>query len=293
MWVPPREVRDLRELVAHRHRLIRQRSQARNRLHAVLLAYPSVPPLGDPFAQKNRAWWAELAIPRTAQLRVQHRVSLLQSMAPLITQVEDELIALSATERWHTLSSLVIQLPGFGVLSAMVVLSAIGTITRFPSAKHLVGYSGLGAGIYASGKITRTKAITKQGRRELRAVLVEAAWTAVEYSPFWKEQFARLSVRLGKKKAIVAIARRLLVCIWHVLAKAETDRHAVPAAVGRKLLKWGDKLRTVGRQNLSRKAFVRAELSRLGYPETDPGTDTAPADVADLSPPAAHPPTSA
>lgn len=290
VWVPPREVRDLRELVAHRRRLIRQRTQARNRLHAVLLAYHLVPPLGDPFAQKNRAWWASLAIPRSVSLRVQHEVSLLQSLAPLIAQVEDELIALSTTDRWHTMSALLIQLPGFGVLSTMVVLSAIGTIARFPSAKHLVGYSGLGAGIYASGKVTRTKTITKQGRRELRAVLVEAAWTAVDHSPFWKDQFARLSVRLGKKKAIVAIARRLLVAIWHVLTKAEADRNAVQAAVGRKLLKWGDKLRAAGRHSLSRKAFVRAELSRLGYPENNHTADSVPGDmVANLSPPAAHP----
>lgn len=59
----------------------------------------------------------------------------------------------------------------------------MGDITRFPSAKKLVGYSGLGASVHASGQTQRTGPITTQGRRELRTVLVEAAWTAVDHHP--------------------------------------------------------------------------------------------------------------
>jgi transposase len=101
-----------------------------------------------------------------------------------------------------------LQLPGIGLITAMTILSAIGQIERFPTAKKLVGYAGLGAKVHPSGQTHRTGGITKQGRRELRRVLIEAAWTAVRYDQHWHEQFERLAYRIGAQKAIVAIARK-------------------------------------------------------------------------------------
>jgi transposase len=106
------------------------------------------------------------------------------------------------------------QIPGFGLITSMTAFAAIGDITRFASAKKLVGYSGLGASVHASGQTYRTGQVTKQGRRELRGALVEAAWRAVQTHPHWHEQFERLAGRLGRQKAIVAIARKLLVVVW-------------------------------------------------------------------------------
>ena len=98
----------------------------------------------------------------------------------------------------------------------MTVLSAIGDIERFPTAKKLVGYAGLGARIHASGQTHKSGGITKQGRKELRTVLIEAAWITIRYDRHWQGQFERLAHRIGRHKAIVAIARKLLVVIWIV-----------------------------------------------------------------------------
>ncbi|WP_075164130.1 IS110 family transposase [Ktedonobacter racemifer] len=98
----------------------------------------------------------------------------------------------------------------------------------------------------------------------MRAALVEAAWMAVEHHPHWKDQFERLAMRIGKKKAIVAIARKLLVIIWHVLSKQEADRHADQAMVTRAIMEWARNKSTATRQGLSRVEFVRRELDRLG-----------------------------
>jgi transposase len=92
-----------------------------------------------------------------------------------------------------------VQLPGLGILSVMSVLAAIGDITRFPSAKHLVGYAGLGASVHDSGETHRGGRITKEGRSDLRGVMVEAAWVAVEHHPHWKAQFERLAKRIGNE----------------------------------------------------------------------------------------------
>jgi transposase len=264
VWVPPRPVRELRALVAQRARLIRQRTQVRNRLHAILLAHHYVPPEGDPFALAQRTWWLSLALNASERLQVRQDFALLTSLTPLIAELDAALVSVSQQAPWAEQVPYVLQLPGFKVHNALVLLAAIGEIGRFPTPKQLVGYSGLGASVHRSGQVAYTGRITKQGRRELRRVLVEAAWSAVDCHPYWKAQFARLQGRLGANKAIVAIARKLLVAIWHVLTRQEADAHAEVALVARKLLRRAWELKAVGRGGQSAGAWVRQELERLG-----------------------------
>jgi hypothetical protein len=157
-----------------------------------------------------------------------------------------------------------VQVPGIGVLTARVSLAASGEITRFPSAKKLVGSRGLGASIHASGQTERTGAIPKESCREIRTSLVEAAWAAVASHPHWRAVLQRLSTCIGKRKAIRAIARTWLVVIWHVLTDHVADLHADREATARKQLRWGGRNRTATRQELSRSAFVRRQLEVLG-----------------------------
>ena len=131
-----------------------------------------------------------------------------------------------------------IQLPGFGLLTTMTLLAAIGDVTRFESAKPLVGYAGLGASVHDSGNTHRTGRITKSGRREIRWALVEAAWAAVEGFPYWKERYERLSGRMHPNQAIVAIAHHLLIAVWHVLTEQAADKQADPKRVAVKLMRW-------------------------------------------------------
>ena len=145
----------------------------------------------------------------------------------------------------------------------MTVLAAIGDITRFSSAKELVGYAGLGAGVHDSGQTHQGKGITKQGRRELRKVLVESAWAAVNSHPYWKTQFARLERRKPKSKAIVAIARHLLIAVFHVLTERAADKNAIPEMVACKLMVWSWKLSDQERSGLSSRQFIRYHLMRL------------------------------
>ncbi|OJV88200.1 MAG: hypothetical protein BGO39_08390 [Chloroflexi bacterium 54-19] len=264
VWVPPHHVRELRALVAHRKRLISQRTQARNRLHAVLHRHNLVPPKATPFAACYREWWLELKLDPCEKLRVRQDLTLLDTLGPLITEVETELIQLSQATEWAEAATYLVQLPGLGIVSAMIILSAIGDITRFAAAEKLVGYAGLGASVHSSGQTHQTGGITKEGRRELRTALVESAWSAVEHHPHWKARFDKLAGRMGKKKAIVAIARKLLVTVWHVLFKREVDRQAVPEKVALKLIIWSRKLKPEGRHGQSTAEFVRSRLDRLG-----------------------------
>jgi hypothetical protein len=156
-----------------------------------------------------------------------------------------------------------IQLPGFGLLTTMTVLGAIGTIERFAEDKKLVGYAGLGARVHDSGKTHKGGGITKQGRRDLRSALIEAAWAATRSSKYWQGEFDPLARRIDNEKAIVAIARRLLVTAWHVLTKKEADRFANPEKVAAKFMSWSWKLDDHLRGGLSTPQFVRSHLMRL------------------------------
>jgi hypothetical protein len=160
------------------------------------------------------------------------------------------------------------QLPGLGLIGALVpakagMLAAIGDVTRFASAKKLVGYAGLGASVHDSGLTHRTGRITKSGRRDLRHVLVEAAWAAVEHHPYWKAEFVRLSRRMAENKAVVAVARRLLVAIWHVLTEQTADKHADEKMVATKLMRWSWELSDEQRGGLTTRQFIRYHLMRL------------------------------
>jgi hypothetical protein len=144
----------------------------------------------------------------------------------------------------------------------------VRVITRFPTSKKLVGYSGLGGSIHDSGLTHFGGHITKQGRKELRWVLVEAAWIAVEHHPFWKQEFCKLTHRMKSNKAIVAIARRLLVVIWHVMTERVADRKAVPDMVAFKLMVWSWKLNDLQRGGLTSRQFIRYQLMQLKLGET-------------------------
>ena len=263
VWVPPVEVRELRALLAHRRQVIKNRTMLQNRLHSLLHRHQLVLPAGDPFAAKHRAWWDTLSVSPTERLQLQHDLATLAHLAPQIEDLDAELNRLSTTVPWAEPVTYLMQLPGIGLITAMTLLAAIGDITRFESAKKLVGYAGLGAGVHDSGLTHRGGHITKEGRREMRWVLVEAMWVAVDKNAHWKAEFARLTRRMNKNTAIVALARKLLVVVWHVLTEHVTDHHADPEMVAFKLMAWSWKLTDEQRGGLTSRQFIRYHLMRL------------------------------
>jgi transposase len=116
--------------------------------------------------------------------------------------------------------------PGVGPVTIDVVLSEVGDVRRFRSSKRIVAYAGLAPGQRESAGKRQELGITKQGSRLLRWVLVEAAWRLVRCSRRWGVVFENLHRRRGKKKAIVALARRLLTVLVALLRSGQTYRLA-------------------------------------------------------------------
>jgi transposase len=262
VWVPAPPVRDLRALLAHRAKMVRLATQAKNRLHSTLHRYHLAGPQGEPFAPAQRAWWLALPVTPLERVRLQSDLDTLAFAQGQTAFLEEILAGLAAQDERVPL---LVQLPGLNLVSAMTILAAIDDVTRFPTARQLVGYAGFGTRVHASGLTHRAGAINKAGRRDLRAVLVEAAHVAAHYHPHWQAELERLEPRLGRNKAIVAIARKLLVAVWHVLTEGCADRYAEPERLARKFLQFayvlGKENRTPGQTTM---AYVRQQLDRLG-----------------------------
>jgi transposase len=262
IWVPPQEVRELRGLVAGRQKMTRLSTQAKNRLHAVIQRHHLKVPEGNPFGKSNNGWWQALSLGRLEKMNLQSDLETLQFAEKQQARLQEEMTGIVAEDEEM---GRLLHLAGFGVITALTVYAAIGDIRRFVEPKKLVGYAGLGARVHDSGLTTRTGKITKAGRRDLRVALVEAAHVAANTHPHWKAELARLQPRLGYNKAIVAIARKLLVTVWHVLARKVTDRFAETEKVSEKMLRFAyevGKENRPGRQTAAQ--FARERLDMLG-----------------------------
>jgi len=267
VWIPPQPVRELRGLVSYRIRLVKTSSMIRNRLQSLLHRHNLV--LQEEGLVDGEWWDRQEKICALEKLQIRQELCMLEQIEKHKAEVDQELGRQSLGETWGKPALRLMQLPGMGVVLAMTILSAIGEIQRFADASHLVGYSGLGAGVHDSGQEHIEKRITKSGRKELRWAMVEAAWRAVRMSPYWKEQYEKFLKRMRRPNpAIVVVARKLLVAVWHVLSKEELDERASEEDLAYKMLLWSWSLSKEVRQGLTYKQFAKYALMRLGV-QTD------------------------
>jgi transposase len=262
VWVPPVHVRELRQLISQRRRLVGMHTQIVNRMHSVSHRHHLGHPKGKRFQEKDMGWREKLGQMERFQLDLDLETK--KYLKGQIDQITGELGRMSHSEPWAGQMMYVLQIPGFGVITGMTVLAAIGDISRFESPKHLASYSGLTPGLEQSGVKLRSKGITKEGRRELRWAMVEVAQRAVKADPHWKRLFTELERRMHRNQAIVAIARHLLTVVWSVLSQGKSYRHYSDERIAYKYYTWSWQLDEIQRKGLTRPQFVRYYLMRLG-----------------------------
>jgi transposase len=139
---------------------------------------------------------------------------------PNPTRVDPGIEAQCAIEADRALSTVerLDEVPGISVANAQDILAEIGTdMSRFPTAEHLVSWAKLCPRTIQSGPVTRAGK-TSKGNPYLKGALGEAAAAAAKTDTFLGERYRRLAKRRGKLKALVAVARSILVVIWHLLA---------------------------------------------------------------------------
>jgi transposase len=234
VWVCDERIGALRRRLARRGALVRQRTRAKNEVHAVIArCLLGRPPVSDLFGKAGRVWLAGHDLPEEEQETVEgclRQVDFLDSeIASIDRKVAQFVLGSSDARRLMTI-------PGVDVVTAAALLAAIGDIRRFASARQLVAYLGLDPKVRQSGsEPARHGKISKRGDARARHVLVEAAWTATRTAGPLRAFGERIRTRRGKQIAAVALARKIATIAWHMLTKGEDYAFARPTLVRGKL----------------------------------------------------------
>lgn len=235
VWVPDPGTQALRRRIARRASLIRQRTRAKNEVHAVLArCLLGRSQLSDLFGKRGRAWLAalELSDPEESE-----------TVASCLRQIHflgKELAAIDAQLARFALSSpqarRLMRIPGVGAAVAVTLLAAIGDISRFHSARALVAYLGLDPKVRQSGDdAPRYGRISKRGNAQARSVLVEAAWIALRQPGPLRAFGERIRARRGAHVAAVAVARKIACLCFQLLRREEDYVYAQPSQVKARL----------------------------------------------------------
>jgi transposase len=264
VWVPPVHVRNLRYLLSQRRHLVGMHTATVNRMHSVAHRHHLSHARGKRFNEKNTEWQQNDELSDSEKFQLELDMSTRKHLAEQRDKITKKLAKMSHQKPWAESMMYLMQLPGFGVITGMTVLGAIGDITRFENFKKLSSYSGLTPGVEQSGVKNRGKKITKEGRKDLRWAMVEVAQRAVKSDPLWKHRFIELCRRMHKNQAIVAVARRLLELVWYVLSRRQPYRHFSHERIAYKYLTWSWQLSETDRDGLTRQQFTRYYMMRLG-----------------------------
>jgi transposase len=264
-FVPPADIRRVRDLTRYRADLVGVRTAEKNRIEKLLedacLKLSVV--ASDIFGVSGRAMLAALiggerdpkTLAELARTRMRTKIGQLEEafaglplgtfddhhrflLARMLARVDatDGDIAAVDTQIGEHLAPFadavarLDEIPGIGPTAAAIVIAEIGLdMSRFPTPAHLTSWAKFAPGINSSAGKTRGNGSTGHGNRYLARVLGEAAVGAGRTNTFLGARYRRIVRRRGKKKAIVAVGRSLLVIIWHLLADPTARFHELGA----------------------------------------------------------------
>lgn len=213
-YIPPKEIRDLREILRYRASLVRLRTQIKNKIHALLLKNGITHQFSDLFGKQGLEFLKELPLSNTYRFSLNGYLKALDKLSLLIKEVStviDNLAESSPDVR------LLMTIPGIGSYSAMLIKSEVGDINRFYSSKHFSSYCGLVPSTSSSADRIYHGSIGQRCAKYLRWILIEAANKPHLYKGHLYEFYQRIKDKKGHAKAAVALARKISVIVYFVL----------------------------------------------------------------------------
>ena len=223
-YIPPRAVRDTREILRYRASLVRLRTQVKNKIAAIIGKAGLQPPTKTACGVKGRRYLATVPVRACYRVALDGYLRALEHLSMEITRVtqtiEEQVQTDPQAQRLCTM-------PGIGAYSALLILSEIGDVHRFPDSRHLCSYAGLVPSVHASGGKTRLGRLTKQGSSWLRWILVELSVHAINGAPQFRALYYRVAKKHGATVGRVAVARAMLKTIYAMLKKEEAFRPMV------------------------------------------------------------------
>lgn len=206
--VPTIEEELRRQLSRTRQQLIKDRTRVMVQIRRRLYLF-GFDPAQDGILQ--RKWVREIlsTIPESSSLRwsVESHLKLWDTIEGELRSLEKRL---SEQAKQCPYEAVYRTVPGIGRISSRILANELGDMTQFRNEKALFSYVGLTPTEHSSGEQIRRGHISRQGKPTLRKILVEAAWVAVRRDPEVRSYYCKLSVRVGAKRAVVAVARKLI-----------------------------------------------------------------------------------
>ena len=218
--MPSEEEEDRRALVSELHSKKKMRTILVNRLHSVFTRVGHTEILKKDFATSGARENSVLKLSDRPKLEAMRLLSEIDFFEEHIRQIEAEM---AVTLEGDSKAEVLFSMPGIGPQTALAFLAHIGDGSRFSKGRQVSNYVGMTPRIYSSGETERIGHISKHGCRALRSIIVQSAWSAVhtKKSNVFKRKYEELVPRIGKKKAIVAIARRMLETMWILVSRNE------------------------------------------------------------------------
>jgi len=225
-WIASPAVRELRELVRHRAKLVHLRSGVRCQVHAVLANYGVSVPFSDLFGVEGAKLLERATLPPAARARLD---SLLRVIDVFDVEVDAAAKASAAQLVGHSGYRAVQSLPGVGPILGGVFVAEIGDITRFPGPMQLSSWAGLTPKHHESDTTVHRGRITKQGSRLVRWAAVEAVQRVGKHTRIGAYR-DRVADRRGRNIGVVAAARELVECVYYALRDGTVRRTRTAAA---------------------------------------------------------------
>jgi len=213
IWLPSKELLDLRALLRHRHQWVRLRVKIQNALQAIALANG---------LRRGSSLWTQAGQHAIASLPLSpHATYRRNELQRMYVQFETEIEKLNQRvdqqARERVGARLLMTHPGVGPITALATEVFLGDPSRFADSKELASYAGMIPGEHSSGKRQRLGGLTKQGNPLLRFLWSEAAIHAVSRDPELKHFYRRKLIQKGLGKARAAAARKLGIRMWIML----------------------------------------------------------------------------
>lgn len=232
VYVLSQEDRADRELVRTRRQIVEHRSDVAKQIKSKLLFYG----IKSPFSGQQR--WTKAYIQWLRGLRFSYKglkvafdslIELYESLSRQILAISREIVKLSRDEKYAGRLALLKSIPGVGILSAMGILVELQDVERFRTAEELASYIGLTPSEYSTGPHVRQGRITRCGNKRVRSYLVESSWVLISKDPWMWAKYERIKNRRGAKRAIIAIARTLIIKMRRILLNNESYKMAMVA----------------------------------------------------------------
>ena len=221
--MPEEKIWALRQLVTHRQLLARHRTATRNAICGIVNRKLLKAPVKELFGPGGRTWLVAQVYTPIERLILDNSLAHLDALNERLQAIDDTLRQIASQE---SDVKLLMTIPGVNVTVAIGLVSAIGDIARFTSPDKLAAYFGLVPRVYQSAETCHHGPITKQGRSQGRWLAVEAAQSMVVSGAPLTATYHRVRRKKAHNVAIVALARKLIVLVWHLLTHQEPYRYA-------------------------------------------------------------------